>query len=179
MARKVAAKRSAAKQKMPYDAMVRQAIAALGDKNGSSAQQIARYIARNFKVGSAHAANMKMALRRAVRAGRVVQSNGRFRLKVIGGAKPAAAKKRTLKKRATRPKKTSVKKMKRSTRKSKKNAAQKARKAVSKKRRTTRKVKKVARKPAARKPVAVKSMPRRSSKRSAARRARAAMRSCY
>ncbi|XP_065059887.1 histone H1-delta-like [Rhopilema esculentum] len=178
MARKVAAKRSAAKQKMPYDAMVRQAIAALGDKNGSSAQQIARYIARNFKVGSAHAANMKMALRRAVRAGRVVQSNGRFRLKVTGGAKPAAAKKRTLKKRATRPKKTSVKKMKRSARKSR-SAARKARKAVSKKRRTTRKVKKIARKPAARKPVAVKSMPRRSSKRSAARRARAAMRSCY
>ena len=175
MVRKVAAKKTAMKQKLPYDAMIRQAIAGLGEKNGSTAQRIARYIAINFKVGAAHAANMKMAMRRAMRAGRIVQKNGRFQLKKASSA--PVAKKVVLKKRAARPKRRGAagRKMKRRSSK-KRSSTKKARKAVKKTKRPQRKSVKKMRQPMQKR--MAMSMPRRAPRR-AARVARIAMKKCF
>ena len=100
MVRKVAAKKTTMEQEVPYDAMITCAIAILGERNGSAAIDISRYIARTFKVGSGHVANMKLHLRSAVKAGRIVLSNGRFQLPLASPVKEQdVVKRRTTKRR--------------------------------------------------------------------------------
>eukprot|EP00794_Sanderia_malayensis_P009998 gene9998-11020_t len=70
--------------KVPYQRMIHQAVAALAERNGSTALKIAKYIAARFRVNAiTHAANMKMALKRAVRAGRLVAASGKYKLKEV------------------------------------------------------------------------------------------------
>ncbi len=99
MARKTAVKKASVK--VPYEQMVLQAVVGLGSKDGSTAQRISKFIASKFKVGSVHSANVKMALRRATRSGKLVLSNGKFKMKVASKAK-APARKVALRKKAAR-----------------------------------------------------------------------------
>ena len=150
------------KQKLRYDAMLREAIAGLGEKNGSSVQRITRYIAYNYKVSSANTANVKLALRRATQAGRVSQRNGKFQLKMGAGRRGASKRRR----RAGRPKRarrtargraTRRRSKKRTTRRrrrvAKKTTKRSGRRSVRKARRPRRKQVTVSRKRWARKPV--------------------------
>ena len=82
--------------------MVELAIASIADRNGSSRAQIAKFISSNYFVGSNIARQLNQALKRAVRAGRITQKNGKFQLKAARAAVKSKNRKVALKKRAVR-----------------------------------------------------------------------------
>ena len=130
-----------------YNDMIKAAIRALKERNGSSRQAIIKYITANYKVGENVGVRVKMALKRMVTAKLLVQTkgtgaSGRFKLS-------EAAKK------VSKPKpKKIVKKKPAATKKPKKKpAAKKAKKPAAKKAAAKKPVKKPAKKTAAKKTV--------------------------
>jgi len=98
-----------------YAVMVSAAIASLKDRKGSSKQAIEKYVCANYKVGPKYNGPLKMALRKGVEAGALVQvkgtgASGSFKLKKV--EKPAAKKPAAKKPAAKKPaaKKTATKK---------------------------------------------------------------------
>lgn len=149
--KKVAAPKKPAEHPKYID-MIVAAVTALKDRQGSSRQAIVKYISANYKVGDNAAVHIKLALKRGVVSGALVQPKGTGasgRFKVVKKAEP--------KKKA--PKKPAVKKpaAKKSTPK-KKPAAKKATPKKTKKPASAKKTsaKKAPKKPAAKKPAAKK-----------------------
>lgn len=99
--KKTATKKVAAKPKVPadhpkYNEMICAAIAALKERSGSSRQAIAKYIKAHYKVGENFDVHVKMALKRGVTNGSLIQTkgsgaSGSFKL-AKKEAKPAAPK---------------------------------------------------------------------------------------
>merc|ERR1739848_567268 len=148
-AKKSPAKKSPAKKRSPskkrkstskktaahpaYKDMIKAAIVALKTRGGSSRQAIAKYVGANFKCGDNMNTCLRMAIRRGVASGMLVQAaghSGTFRLA------PAAAKKKTPKKKKVTAKKPAAKKTPK-----KKKKTTKAKKPASKTRKTTTKKK--------------------------------------
>ena len=108
--------------------MIKAAIKALKERNGSSAQAIKKYIAANYKCDVVKLAPfIRKALRTGVEKGTLVQTkgvgaSGSFKLAVKDAAKPKAAKKPAAKKATTKKpaaKKTATKKAEKKTPKKK------------------------------------------------------------
>ena len=74
------AKKKAAPKKpadhSPFIDMIKAAIAALKERNGSSRQAIKKYIKANFKVGDNVDVHLKMALKRGVANGKLTHTKG-------------------------------------------------------------------------------------------------------
>lgn len=142
-----------------YIDMVTASIAALKERSGSSRQAIVKYIKANYKVGDNADVHVKLALKRGVIAGTLLQpkgtgASGSFKVvkkdepkKKKPAAKKPAAKKPAAKKPAA--KKPAAKKAKKSTTPKKKKAATATTSAKKTK-------KPAAKKPAAKKPAAKK-----------------------
>ncbi|KAJ7386616.1 hypothetical protein OS493_008765 [Desmophyllum pertusum] len=144
-----------------YIDMIKAAIAALKERNGSSRQAIEKHIKANYKVGDAVGVHLKLALKRGVENAAILQvkgtgASGSFKLnKAVKEVKPkkkpaakTAAKKPAAKKAKPAAKKPAAKKA------AKKPAAKKA---AAKKPAAKKPAAKKAAKPAAKKPVAKKS----------------------
>ena len=165
--------KKAAKPKKPaehptYLEMIKAAITALKDRKGSSRQAISKYIGANYKVGANSDVHLKMALKRGVTSGALVQpkgtgASGSFKLakaaaekKKPAAKKPAAKKPAAKKAAAKKPaaKKTPKKKApaKKKATPKKKPAAKKAAKKPAAKKPAAKKVKKTPKKKAAKKP---------------------------
>lgn len=160
-----------------YSEMVIAAITTLKERNGSSRQAIVKYIKANYKVSDSSDTHIKLALKRSVVAGTLLQpkgtgASGSFKLvkkavepKKKVAKKPAAAatKKTTPKKKAAPKKKASAKKATTKSTPKKKAAVAKVatKKPASAKKAAAKKpaAKKVAKKPAAKK--AVKKTPKK------------------
>ena len=148
----------------PYKEMIKAAIAALKERNGSSRQSIVKYITENFKVDKTQVRpHINRGLKKMVETKVLIQpkgtgASGRFKL-----AKPVAVpKKKTAAKKKPAAKKTSAKKTtakKPKTKKAKKPAAGTAKKAKDSKTKKSKTKKPAAKKPAAKpkKPAAKKS----------------------
>ena len=145
-----------------YIDMIKAAILALKERNGSSRQAIEKYVKANYKVGEV-STHLKLALKRGVAAGVLVQvkgtgASGSFKVnKEVKEAKPKkkpAAKKPAAKKPAAakKPKKPAAKKATTKKASAKKPAAKK----VAKKPAAKKPAKPAAKKPAAKKPAAKK-----------------------
>ena len=159
---KAAAPKKKAAPKKPADHpkyidMIVAAITALKERNGSSRQAIAKHVAANNKVGDNAGVHIKMALKRGVTSGALVQvkgtgASGSFKVakKAAPPKKKPAAKKPAAKKPAA--KKPAAKKTPKKSPAKKKPAAKKAKTPAKKK-----PAKKTpAKKPAAKKPAAKK-----------------------
>ena len=123
----------------PYIEMIKAAIVALKERNGSSRQAIEKYIKANYKVGEI-GSHLKLALKRGAANGKLLHTKG---VGASGSFKVAKEEKKEKK-----PKTAAVVK-KKSAAKPKKPAAKKAAKKPA--------AKKAAKKPAAKKPSAKKS----------------------
>lgn len=139
-----------------YIDMVKAAIVALKERNGSSRQAIEKFIKANYKVGDGAGTHLKLALKRGVEAKVLVQvkgtgASGSFKVnKELKEAKPKkSAKKPAAKKPAA--KKPAAKKPA-----AKKPAAKAAAKKPAAKKATTKPAAKKVTKPAAKKPAAKK-----------------------
>ena len=167
--KKVAAKPKKPAEHPKYIDMIKAAIGALKERTGSSRQAISKYISANYKVGDNSDVHLKMALKRGVASGALVQAkgtgaSGSFKLaKVVAPkkkpaakkpAKKPAAKKPAAKKPAAKktPKKTAAKKKSTPKKAAKKPAAKKAAKKPAAKKPAAKKVKKTPKKKAAKKP---------------------------
>lgn len=139
-----------------YIDMVKAAIVALKERNGSSRQAIEKYIKANYKVGDGAGTHLKLALKRGVEAKVIVQvkgtgASGSFKVnKELKEAKP--------KKQAKKPaaKKPAAKKPAAKKPAAKKPAAKAAAKKPAAKKATTKPAAKKVTKPAAKKPAAKK-----------------------
>ena len=170
MPEKVAAKKAAPKKPAEhptYAVMIAAAVASLKDRKGSSKQAIEKYVCANYKVGPKYNGPLKMALKRGVESGALVQvkgkgASGSFKIAKVEKpkvAKKPAAKKAVAKKPAAKKvvKKTATKKpaAKKSPKKAVKKPAKKAatpKKAGKVTKKSPKKVaKKVTKKPAAKK----------------------------
>jgi len=143
-----------------YIEMVTTAIATLKERNGSSRQAITKYILANYKVSDACSTHIKLALKRGVAAGTLIQpkgtgASGSFKLpKPVPKAKKPAAKKPAAKKPAAKKSTPAKKKPAAKKTAAKKTPTKKkpAKKATSAKKPVAKKAKKpVAKKPAAKK----------------------------
>ena len=130
-------KKSAAPPAHPkYAEMIESAIKSLGERSGSSRQAICKYIKDHYKVGEGFEVHVKMALKRGVNGGTLVQTkgtgaSGSFRIKKKEKPAPSApAAKRIVRKTVSKPKPKSDKAAKP---KPKKAAAAKPKKAAPKK----------------------------------------------
>ncbi len=141
-AKKAAPKKPAEHPK--YIEMIAASIAALKERNGSSRQAIVKYIKANYKVGDNTEVHIKLALKRGVKSGFLLQpkgtgASGSFKLakKVAVPAKKKAPAKKPAKKSVATTKKTTPKKKpatKKSTPKTKsKGSAKKTKKPAAKK----------------------------------------------
>ncbi|CAH3159943.1 unnamed protein product [Porites lobata] len=148
----------------PYLDMIKAAIVALKERNGSSRQAIEKYIKANYKVGEV-GSHLKMALKRGAASGKLLHTKG---VGASGSFKVAKEEKKE--KKPAKPKKPAAKKV------AKKPAAKKptAKKAAAKKKPAkktpSKKPKKsAAKKPAAKKPAAKKPAKKTPAKKPAAK----------
>ena len=150
-----------------YIDMISAAIVALKERNGSSRQAITKYITANYKVKDNAGVHIKLALKKGVTSGALIQTkgagaSGSFKVKKVEKPKKPAAAKKPAAKKVKKPaaKKPAVKKAatKKSTPK-KKPAAKKS----------TPKKKPAAKKPAAKKPKAKKTPAKKPVKKTAAK----------
>ena len=123
-AKKAAAKKPA--DHPTYNAMISAAIVDLKERNGSSRQKITKHVQSNNKVGDNAAVHVKMALKRMVAKGDLVQTkgtgaSGSFKLakkaepkpkKKVAAKKPAAKKPAAKKPAAKKPAKKAAPKKK-------------------------------------------------------------------
>ncbi len=108
--KKVAAKKPADHPK--YIEMISAAITALKERNGSSRQAITKFVKANYKVGDSCESHLKLALKRGVASGALLQpkgtgASGSFKVKKVE-SKKKPAKKPATKKAAAPKKKTAV-----------------------------------------------------------------------
>ena len=170
-ASKPAKKAVAKKVKKPaehpkYSDMIKQAISSLKERNGSSRQAIVKYIKANFKVSDGSDSHVKLALKRMVAGGDLLQpkgtgASGSFKLAKVAAVKKTPAKKPAAKKPvAKKAKKAPVKKAAAKAKtpsKKKSSTPKKKAKAPAKKAASAKKpAKKAAKKPAQKKKVAGK-----------------------
>ena len=153
----------------PYLEMIKAAIAALKERNGSSRQAIEKYIKANYKVGEV-GSHLKMALKRGAASGKVIHTKGVGASGSFKVAKEEKKEKKPAKKPAAKPKKPAAKKA------TKKPAAKKAAKKPAAKKTAAKKPaakKPAAKKTAAKKPAnkAAKKSPKKSAKKPAAKKA--------
>ena len=152
-----------------YSVMIKDAIQALKERNGSSRQAIIKYIDGNYKVGTNVNTQVRLALKRMIAANSLVQTigtgaSGRFKVskdKVDKVTKPKPKKLKVDKKKpaAKKPKKPAAKQTKKpAAKKAKKPAAKKAKKPAAKK-------------PAAKKPAAKKQSAKKAAKTAASKKA--------
>ena len=166
--KKTGAKKKSAGAKKPADHpkyidMIKAAIAALKERNGSSRQAILKYIKANYKVGDNADVHVKLALKRGVTSGDLSQpkgtgASGSFKVvKKTEPKKKPAPKKPAAKKPTKKPaaKKTSAKKS--TTPKKKKPSG-------GKKPSSAKKAKKPAKKTTAKKPAAKKTPKKKTTK---------------
>ena len=178
--KKPAAKKPAKPAEHPaYFDMIKAAITALKERNGSSRQAISKYIAANYKVGDSLNSHLKLALKRGVASGKLLQPKGTG---ASGSFKVAPAVKVAKPKKAAPKKKPVAAKAKKAASK-KKPAAKKpaAKKAAAKKKPAAKKAaakspkkpaaKKAAKKPAAKKPAAKKPVAKKPAKKTGAKKA--------
>ncbi len=175
--KKAAAKPKAVSDHPTYAVMITEAIASLKERNGCSRQKIAGYVRTHYKLGTNADSQVKISLKRLVKAGKLVQTkgtgaSGSFKLakpvpkpKAAAAApkKPAVAKKPA----AKSPKKPAAKKSV-ATKKVAAKSPAKAKSSVAKKT-PEKKVKK----PVAKKPAAKKTTPKKAAKKPAAKKAAA------
>ena len=90
----------------PYLEMIKAAIVALKERNGSSRQAIEKYIKANYKVGEV-GSHLKMALKRGAASGKLLHTKG---VGASGSFKVAKEEKKE-KKPAKKPKKPAAKKV--------------------------------------------------------------------
>ena len=112
-----------------YKDMIASAIKALKQRGGSSRQAISKYIAGHYRVGDNSNVHLRMAIKRALSSGMLIQStnhSGTFRLSEAA-RRPAKPKKKV------KAKKPAVKKTKKAKKPKKKVAPKKAKKSASKK----------------------------------------------
>ncbi|XP_057316981.1 histone H1-delta-like, partial [Hydractinia symbiolongicarpus] len=155
--KKPAAKKTADHPK--YVDMIKAAIATLKERGGSSRQAITKYIHANYKVAENSDHHLKMALKRGVTSGDLIQTkgtgaSGSFKLGQVKKEKPkkkAAAKK-------PRAKKPTAKKSTPKKKPAKKSTPKKAAKKPATKKASAKKpaAKKPTKKPVAKKPAAKK-----------------------
>ena len=133
----------------PYADMIKAALLALKERNGSSRQAIEKYIKANYKVDEV-GSHLKMALKRGATSGKFVHTKGVGASGSFKLAKEEMKEKKPMKKPAAKnkPKKPAAKKT------AKKPAAKKATKKPAAKKTAAKKP--AAEKPAAKKPVAKK-----------------------
>ena len=170
-AKKAPKKKTTAKKSVDhpkYIDMVKSAITCLKERNGSSRQAILKYINGNFKVTDTANVHVKLALKRGVTSGDLLQvkgtgASGSFKVKkkeVVKPKKPAAPKKKPTKKPAAKKpaaKKATKKAPKKPTTPKKTTKKKPAKKTSAKKAPT----KKVGKKPAAKK---IKKTPKKGGK---------------
>ena len=140
----------------PYLEMIKAAIVALKERNGSSRQAIEKYIKANYKVGEV-GPHLKTALKRGVAGGKLVHTKG---VGASGSFKVPKEEKKAPKKPAKKPKKPAAKKV------AKKPAAKKpaAKKPAAKKKTATKSPSKKPKKSAAKKPAAKKPAAKKAAK---------------
>ena len=158
--KKAAAKKPAEHPK--YIEMVAAAITSLKERNGSSRQAIVKYIKANYKVGDSSDTHIKLALKRGVQSGALVQAKGAG---ASGSFKIGKEKKPDKKPVAAKKKKPAAKKPVAKKPAAKKPAAKKAVKKTAAKKTP----KKAAKKPAAKKPAPKKTPAKKAAKKSAAK----------
>lgn len=151
--KKAAAKKPAEHPK--YIDMVCAAIVDLKERNGSSRQAIVKYINANYKVSDNASVHIKLALKRGVTSGALVQTkgagaSGSFKVKKVEKPKKPATVKKPVAKKVKKPAAAKKPAAKKSTPKKKPAAKKSAAK------KSTPKKKPVAKKPAAKKPKAKK-----------------------
>ena len=159
----------------PYASMVKAAVCALKERNGSSRQAILKYIMAHYNLGSDSKAvnsRLKVALRSGIKKGtlkhhgKATGANGSFKMaEKAKAAKPKAKKpaKKAAKKKSSPKKKKAAPKPSGDAKKSpKKKAAKKAKKPAAKKAKTPKKT--VAKKPKAAKKPAAKKSPKKAAK---------------
>ena len=153
-----------------YIDMIIAAIVALKERTGSSRQAIVKYIKANYKVGETSDVHVKMALKRGVASGALVQPKGTGASGSFKVVKKAEPKKKAPPKKKATPKKAAAKKpaAKKSTPKKKKPAAKKASSAKKTKKPAAKKPATKAKKPAAKKPAAKKAAKKATPKKKAA-----------
>ncbi|CAH3020579.1 unnamed protein product [Porites evermanni] len=148
----------------PYIDMIKAAIVALKERNGSSRQAIEKYIKANYKVGEV-GSHLKMALKRGAASGKLIHTKG---VGASGSFKVAKAEKKE--KKPAKPKKPAAKKAAKKPA-AKKSAAKKAaaKKKPAKKTPSKKPKKSAAKKPAAKKPAAKKPAKKTPAKKPAAK----------
>lgn len=147
--KKAAAKKPAEHPK--YIDMVSAAIVALKERNGSSRQAIVKYVTANYKVSDNASVHIKLALKRGVTSGALVQTkgagaSGSFKVKKVEKPKKPATVKKPAAKKVKKPAAAAKKSTPKKKPAAKKSAAKKS----------TPKKKPAAKKPAAKKPKAKK-----------------------
>lgn len=147
--KKVARKPKAPAQHPKYAEMITAAIVAIKERGGCSRQKIVKYIGANYKVGDGYEVRVRLAIKRMVQSGALVQTkgtgaSGSFKLakkpaekkkpaKKTQAKKPAAKKAQTKKPAAKKTKKTGDKPKKKTTAQKKKPSTPKKKKPVTKK----------------------------------------------
>ena len=134
-----------------YIEMITTAITALKERTGSSRQAISKHVAANNKVGDNADVHIKMALKRGVAAGTLVQVKGTGASGSFKVAKKAAPPKKKPAAKKPAAKKPAAKKAA-----AKKTPKKAAKKPAAKKPAAKKTPKKAAKKPAAKKPAAKK-----------------------
>lgn len=146
-------KKSAAKPAAhpKYSEMIAAAIVALKERNGSSRQAISKYIKANYKVLDGADVHIKMALKRGVASGALLQPKGTGASGSFKVAKKEPAKKKPVAKKPAVKKATAKKPAAKKTPKKKP-----AKKTTPKKKKPAAKKKPASKKPAAKKPASKK-----------------------
>lgn len=158
-----------------YIEMVVAAIVALKERNGSSRQAIIKYIQANYKVGDNANVHIKLALKKGVTSGILLQpkgngASGSFKVAKKPVEKKPAAKKPAAKKPAAKKSTTPKKKPAAKKSATKKKTPSKAKKPAAKKPSSAKKAaKKPAKKPAATKKPAAKKVKKTPKKKAAAK----------
>lgn len=154
-----------------YAVMIQKAIQESKERGGCSRQKIAAYVRASFKVGPNADSQVKLALKRLVKQGSLIQTkgtgaSGSFKIASKKPAppakKPAAPKKPAARKAVKSPKKAASKKTTQKKTSSAKSPAKRAKSSVAKKT-----PEKKAKKPAAKKPATKKATPKKSVKKTA------------
>jgi|TARA_B110000003_G_scaffold183474_1_gene182500 histone H1/5 len=121
-----------------YEDMVKAAILALKDRNGSSVPAIAKYLAANYKLPDNFKKILSTQLKNLVKSGKLLKVKASYKLGEALKKAPKKPKKKAApkkKKAAKKPKKKAVKKPKKAAKK----AAKKPKKAAKKPKKATKK----------------------------------------
>jgi len=137
-----------------YSEMIIAAITATKERGGTSRQKILKYIGANYKVGDGFEAHARLALKRMVTAGTLIQTKGTGASGSFKLAKKSAEPAKKAAKKPSTPKKAGEAKKKKATPKKPAGAGKKTPPKKNKSAKTAKKT--TPKKPAAKKPVTKK-----------------------